>query len=122
MDRLEQRQAVIDQIRRDDPERSAAYILVDGIVQDDNGSRPVDWLVSWHGSGDETSPVDFFVFRESFRGNELQTWQADLINNSKHQAMLGSPDSSLKQTWVCSFHEPITADVWRTLKARFVGP
>jgi len=121
MDRLEQRQAVIDQIHRDDPERSAAYILVDGIVQDDQGAQPVDWLVSWHGSGDETSPADFFVFRESFRGMDLQEWQANLINNSKYNAMLGSPDSSLKQTWVCSFHEPITPDVYRTLKARFVG-
>ena len=104
------RESLIKAIQNDDPERSGCAMLVDG------------HLVAWHGSGDADSPYDFFVFQESFRGDDIQPWQAKLINESKYQQMLGCRSvASLRQTWVCSYHKPITPEVCEALKLQFVG-
>jgi hypothetical protein len=112
-ERLKQREAIIEQIRRDDPKRPGTYIYLEDS----------DILFSYHGSGDENTPCDYFVFQESFSGNGLQPWQDDLITNTPHHDILGHASvASRKATWICSYHKRNTAEAMKSIKDYFGFP
>lgn len=99
-ERLEARRIMIERIKADDGSRPCCYILhrYDG----------QEYLVDWHGSGDRDTPVDFFLFQESFRADNLQEWQAKLLEETwegpTNCALGQRSPARAHQTHIVSYH------------------
>lgn len=93
---LKDRTTIIQAIKFDFPERSAASVYLED----------VDLLVGYHASSDGSeSGYDVYVFTESFVGDKLQPWQETMLNCAKYVSRLGTArPSSLKAVYACSFH------------------